>query len=74
MAIATPSAAGVLRGCHGRRVKAKVTRQKAKVKRRSLVPCCYADQFTAPVYAVASTMTPNTMRYQANTLKSWVAM
>ena len=33
-----------------------------------------ADQFTMPLYAVASTTRPNAMRYQANALKSWRLM
>ena len=37
--------------------------------------CNYAtDQFTMPLYAVPSTTSPNTMRYQANTVKSWWLM
>jgi len=33
-----------------------------------------AAQVTAPLHAVASTTTPNAIRYQANGTKLWVAM
>ncbi len=34
----------------------------------------YAVQLTNPLQAVASTTTPNTMRYQAKPLKLWLEM
>ena len=37
-------------------------------------PSYAIDQLTTPLYAVPSTTTPNTMRYQANAVKSWWLM